>query len=42
MLKNIAKARSACTAKQENRARYNIDYIFSDLSDFFGDDWKEI
>ena len=32
MLKNIAK--------QENKARYNADYIVPDLIDFFGDDLK--
>ena len=42
MLKNIATARSECTAKQENKTSYNTDYIFPDLTDFFGDDWKEI
>ena len=34
--------RSECTAKQENKASYNTDYIVSDLIDFFGNDWKEI
>ena len=34
MLKSSATARSECTAKQENKASYMID--------FFGDDWKEI
>ena len=38
MLKNIATARSECTAKQENKTSYNTDYIFPDLTDFFGDD----
>ena len=42
MLKSISTARSECTAKQENKASYNTDYIVSDLIDFFGDDWKEI
>ena len=42
MLKSIATARSECTAKQENKASYNTDYIVPDLIDFFGDDWKEI
>ena len=42
MLKSIVTARSACTAKQENKASYNTDYIVPDLIDFFGDDWKEI
>ena len=38
MLKSIATARSECTAKQENKASYNTDYIVSDLIDFFGND----
>ena len=38
MLKSIATARSECTAKQENKASYNTDYIVPDLIDFFGDD----
>ena len=38
MLKSIAVARSECTAKQENKASYNADYIVLDLIDFFGDD----
>ena len=42
MLKSIATARSECTAKQENKASYNTDYIVPDLIDFFGDDWKKI
>ena len=42
MLKSIATAHSECTAKQENKASYNTDYIIPDLIDFFGDDWKEI
>ena len=42
MLKSIATVRSECTAKQENKASYNTDYIVPDLIDFFGDDWKEI
>ena len=42
MLKSVATARSECTAKQENKASYNTDYIVPDLIDFFGDDWKEI
>ena len=42
MLKSIATARSECTAKQENKASYNIYYIVPDLIDFFGDNWKEI
>ena len=32
-LKSIATARSECTAKQENKASYNTDYIFPDLID---------
>ena len=31
MLKNIATARSECTAKQENKASYNTYYIVPDL-----------
>ena len=42
MLKSIAKARIECTAKQENKASCNTDYIVSNLIDFFGDDSKEI
>ena len=42
MLKSIATARSECTAKQENKASYNADYIVPDLIDIFGDDWKKI
>ena len=42
MLKSIAKARSECTAKQENNTNYNTDYIVPDFIDFFGDDWKEV
>ena len=42
MLKSIATARSECIAKQEYKASYNTDYIAPDLTDFFGDDWKEI
>ena len=42
MFKNIATARSECTAQQENKASYNTYYIVTDLIDFFGDDWKEI
>ena len=30
------------TAKHENKASYNTDYIVPDFTDFFGDDWKEI
>ena len=39
MLKSIATVRGECTAKQENKASYNI---VPDLIDFFGEDWKEI
>ena len=42
MLKSIATARSECTAKHENKATYNTDYIIPNLIDFFGNDWKEI
>ena len=38
MLKSITTARSECTAKQENKARYNTHYIVPDIIDFFGDD----
>ena len=38
MLKNIATARSECTAKHENKANDNTDYIVSGLIDFLGDD----
>ena len=38
MLKSIVTARSECTAKRENKASYNTDYIVTDLIDFFGDD----
>ena len=38
MLRSIAMARSECTANQENKARYNTDYIVPDLIDFFRDD----
>ena len=38
MFKSITTARSECTAKQENKASYNTDYIVPDLIDFFGDD----
>ena len=38
MLKNIATARSECTAKQENKATYSTDYIVPDVIDVFGDD----
>ena len=37
-VEKIAKARSECTAKQENKATYNTDYIVPDLIDFLGDD----
>ena len=42
VLKSIATAHSECTAKYENKASYNTDYIVPDLIDFFGDDWKKI
>ena len=42
MLKSIAAARSERTAKHENKASYNIDYLVPGLIDFFGNDWKEI
>ena len=42
MLKSAETARSECTAKHENKASYNTDYIVPDLIDFFGSDWKEI
>ena len=35
MLKSIAMARSECTAKHENKANHNTDYLVSDLTDFF-------
>ena len=38
MLKSITTARSECTAKHENKANFNTDYIVPDLIDFFGDD----
>ena len=38
MLKSTAAARSECTAKHENKASYNTDYIIPDLIDVFGDD----
>ena len=38
MLKSIATARNECTAKHENKANYNTDYIVTNLIDFFGDD----
>ena len=34
MLKSIATARSECTAKHENKASRNTDYIVPDLIDF--------
>ena len=42
MLKSIAVAHSESTAKHENKASCNTDYIVPDLIDFFGNDWKEI
>ena len=42
MLKNIATTRSKSTAKQENKASYNTDYIVPNLIDFFVADLKEI
>ena len=42
MLKSIETALSESTAKYENKASYNTDYIIPDLIDFFGDDLKEI
>ena len=42
MLKSIATASDEFTAKQQNKANYNTDYIVPDSIDFFGDDWKEI
>ena len=38
MLKNIATARSECTAKHENKPSRNTDYTVPDLIDFFGVD----
>ena len=38
MLKSIPAACSECTAKQENKANCNTDYIVPDLIEFFGDD----
>ena len=38
MLKSIATASSERTAKHENKASYNTDYIVPDLIDFFSDD----
>ena len=34
MLKSIATTRSECTAKHENKASCNTDYIVPDLIDF--------
>ena len=34
MLKSIATACSECTAKHENKASFNTDYIVPDLIDF--------
>ena len=36
--KSIAMVRSECTAKHENKASCNTDYIVPDLTEFFGDD----
>ena len=38
MLESIAATRSERTAKRENKASCNTDYIVPDLIDFFGDD----
>ena len=38
MLICITTAGSKCTAKQENKASYNTDYLVPDFIDFFGDD----
>ena len=38
MLTIVATARSECTVKDENKARYNTDYIVPNLIDFFDDD----
>ena len=38
IVKTIATARSECTAKHENYASHNTDYIVPDLIHFFGDD----
>ena len=40
MLKSIATARSECTAKHENKASYNTDYIVPDLIEFFGNEHR--
>ena len=42
MLKSTPTARSECTAKQENKASHNSDYIVPDFIDFFDEDSKEI
>ena len=41
MLKSIVTTRSESTAKQENKASCNTNYIVPDLIDFFGHDWKK-
>ena len=38
MLQSIAKARTECTAKHEDKASYNRDYIVPDLIEIFGDE----
>ena len=38
MLKSIATTCRECTAKRENNASYNTDYIVPDLIGFFGND----
>ena len=42
ILKSNATASSECTTKHENKVSYNTDYSVPDLTDFFGNDWKEI
>ena len=42
MLKSTAATHSERTAKQENKASCNTDYIILNLIDFFGVDRKEI
>ena len=42
MLKSIGTAHSECTAKQEDKVSYNVNYIVPDFLDFFGDNWKQI
>ena len=42
MLKSTATASSACTTKHENKGSYKTDCIFPDLTNFLGDDSKEI